>query len=82
MCIKHLGLLTKYVTCSESFEGNSFSNPIEARCCVTPKKRMNKEDVVANVWPKHLLCSLDIPDASFFLCCSLTQDERRGHVIA
>ena len=56
MCIKHLGLLTKYVTCSESFEGSSFPNPIEARCCVTPKKRMNKEDVAANVWPEHLLC--------------------------
>ena len=71
MCIKHLGLLTKCVTCSESFEGSSFPNFIEARCCVTPKKRMNKEDVAANIWPKHwLTCSLDTPDARVF-CVAL-----------
>ena len=65
MCIKHLGLLTKCVTCSESFEGSSFPN------LASMKKRMNKEDVAANIWPKHLLtCSLDTPDARVF-CVAL-----------
>ncbi len=48
MCIKHLGLLTKCVACSESFEGGSLSNPVEARCCAR------------NAWIKrmwlHILC--------------------------
>ena len=67
MCIKHLGLLTKCVACSEPYERSSLSNPVEARYRVTPKKCMSKEDVVAYVLTKHLLCSLDVPDARSFL---------------
>ena len=64
MCIKYLGLLTKCVTCSESFEGSSFPNPIEARCCVTPKKR---EDVAANSGPSICFVALIFQMRGFFV---------------
>ena len=47
-------------------EGNSLSNPMEARCCIAPKNCMQKEDVLAYVLPKPLLHNLDVPCARLF----------------
>ena len=55
--------LMECMTCFELGEGSCLSDPIKTRCCVTPKKCVYKEDVFADIWTKHLLCSLDIPDS-------------------
>ena len=65
---QYLGLLTECAASFESFEGSSLSNPIEVRCCVTPKKYMYKEDVdtyIVYVWTKNLLCCLDVQVTRF-----------------
>ena len=47
----------------EFLEGSSLSDPVEARCRVTPKNCLRKEYVLAYVWPKTLLCHFNVPDA-------------------
>ena len=63
---------------SEFLEGSSLSDPMEAICRVTSKNCVQKEYVLAYVWPKTLLCHFNVPDASW---TSLAQDKGRGHVI-
>ena len=46
----------------EFLEGSSLSDPMEAVCRVTSKNCIQKEYVLAYVWPKTLLCHFNVPD--------------------
>ena len=66
-------------------EGSSLSDPVEARSRVTLKNCVQKEYVLAYVWPKTLLCHFNVPDARllrtkeelmrFYACVVAEKDE-------
>ena len=59
---QYFSVLTKLVASLEFLEGSSLSDPMEAICRVTSKNCVQKEYVLAYVWPKTLLCHFNVPD--------------------
>ena len=60
---QYFSLLTKRVASLSFIEGSSPSDPVQARCRVTSKNCVQKEYVLAYVWPNMLLCHFNVPDA-------------------